>query len=470
MRGITLFFLFVSFTSLYSQPITLRDTTNQYDYIIITVPEFVNACEPFRQHKETVREFRTLILDTTQIFAEFDSSAAPQDNIRNFISYAGTFWKEPRPKFFLIAGDVEAVPNFLILFPPGSYFHSDFYYGISIYDEDSTTTEFYIGRIPVKDVNELQNYFNKVINYETDDALHDWLNNNLFICEDDIQFGFCDAATFLADSVLPDYMRSYFFSDDSNSIYYGNKDSIVNFINNKGCSAIWFIGHNRDTFVIRSDYFSLSDLASLENSDMPFITIYVGNQSSILDTNTNMTAEMLKMENAGSLGGFVDVGLYYWGIGSEMNRKWAERLFDPLIQSLGEVFNLDNLIPLGGVYWYMRQVANLWADPSLKLKYDTTVDVEKIANEIPNSFILYQNYPNPFNPKTSIQYAMSSRQFVTLKVYDILGNEVAVLVNEEKPAGSYELEFNAEGLPSGVYFYHIRAGGFVETKKMLLLK
>ena len=84
--------------------ITLRDTTNQYDYIIITVPEFVNACEPFRQHKETVRDFRTLIVDTTQIFAEFDSSATPQDNIRDFISYAGTFWKEPRPKFFLIVG------------------------------------------------------------------------------------------------------------------------------------------------------------------------------------------------------------------------------------------------------------------------------------------------------------------------------------------------------------------------------
>jgi len=76
---------------LLSQPITLRDTTNQYDYIIITVPEFVSACEPFKQHKETVRDFRTLIVDTTQIFAEFDSSSTPQDNIRNFVSYAGTF-------------------------------------------------------------------------------------------------------------------------------------------------------------------------------------------------------------------------------------------------------------------------------------------------------------------------------------------------------------------------------------------
>ena len=97
MRDITFFLLLVSFSALYSQPVTLRDTTNQYDYIIITVPEFVGTCEPFRQHKETVRGFSSLVVDTTQIFAEFDTSATSQSNIRDFISYAGTFWKEPKP-------------------------------------------------------------------------------------------------------------------------------------------------------------------------------------------------------------------------------------------------------------------------------------------------------------------------------------------------------------------------------------
>src|SRR4030065_873576 len=137
MKGITFFLLLVSFSSLHSQPVTLRDTTNQYDYIIITVPEFINACEPFRQHKETVRDFRTLVVDTAQIYAEFDSSATSQDNIRDFISYAGTFWSEPRPKFFLIVGTVLMVPNFPITFPSSTHYHSDYYYGVSIYDADS---------------------------------------------------------------------------------------------------------------------------------------------------------------------------------------------------------------------------------------------------------------------------------------------------------------------------------------------
>jgi hypothetical protein len=89
---------------------------------------------------------------------------------------------------------------------------------------------------------------------------------------------------------------------------------------------------------------------------------------------------------------------------------------------------------------------------------------------IPLAFGLNQNYPNPFNPSTNIQYAIGSRQFVFLKVYDILGNEVATLVNEEKPAGVYEVEFNAATLSSGVYFYQLKAGEFIQTKKMILIK
>jgi hypothetical protein len=88
----------------------------------------------------------------------------------------------------------------------------------------------------------------------------------------------------------------------------------------------------------------------------------------------------------------------------------------------------------------------------------------------PGEFYLSQNYPNPFNPSTSLQYAIGNQQFVTLKVFDLLGREVASLVNEEKPAGSYEINFNASELPSGVYFYQLQAGAFLETKKMLLLK
>ncbi len=91
---------------------------------------------------------------------------------------------------------------------------------------------------------------------------------------------------------------------------------------------------------------------------------------------------------------------------------------------------------------------------------------ELIADE----FELMQNYPNPFNPSTKIKFSIPNQSFVNVKVYDIIGNEIAVLVNEEKPEGIYEVEFNADNLSSGMYIYQLSAGSFIQTKKMLLLR
>ena len=106
---------------------------------------------------------------------------------------------------------------------------------------------------------------------------------------------------------------------------------------------------------------------------------------------------------------------------------------------------------------------------------NSTTSVEDFIS--PMQFQLIQNYPNPFNPKTVIGYRLPVNGNVTLKVYDVIGNEITTLVNEEKPAGEYEVEFDGANLPdgkaglsSGIYFYQLRAGQFVETKKMILLK
>lgn len=88
----------------------------------------------------------------------------------------------------------------------------------------------------------------------------------------------------------------------------------------------------------------------------------------------------------------------------------------------------------------------------------------------PKIFDLSQNYPNPFNPSTTISYQLPETGNVNIKVYDVLGKEVATLVNNEQRAGSYKVDFNGSSLASGIYYYQIRAGKFVETKKMILLK
>ena len=101
---------------------------------------------------------------------------------------------------------------------------------------------------------------------------------------------------------------------------------------------------------------------------------------------------------------------------------------------------------------------------------NTVLGITTEKPTIPNYFNISQNYPNPFNPTTVINYSVPRSNMVTIRVYDILGNETATLVNEEKPAGSYSINFNASRLSSGVYFYRMQAGSFVETKKLILMK
>jgi hypothetical protein len=109
--------------------------------------------------------------------------------------------------------------------------------------------------------------------------------------------------------------------------------------------------------------------------------------------------------------------------------------------------------------------------PGVETKLTNEI-VVSVANEesIPSTFSLEQNYPNPFNPTTKIGFRIADIGFVSLKVYDVLGNEVENLLAEYKLAGSYEVEFNASDLPSGIYFYQLQAASFVETKKMILIQ
>ena len=101
---------------------------------------------------------------------------------------------------------------------------------------------------------------------------------------------------------------------------------------------------------------------------------------------------------------------------------------------------------------------------------EIVTSVQILPNELPTHFNLDQNYPNPFNPATTISFGLPSKSFVSLKVFDALGREIATVVSEELFAGNYSKNWNAYGMPSGVYFYRMQSGSFAETKKLVLLR
>lgn len=143
---------------------------------------------------------------------------------------------------------------------------------------------------------------------------------------------------------------------------------------------------------------------------------------------------------------------------------------------------VDNTVTENVTYSYRVYAYNSTASSGYSNITSTVTAIYNELNAIPESFQLNQNYPNPFNPSTKITYAIPSVNYpllggargrsinVELKVYDLLGNEVATLVNEEKPAGFYEVNWNSANSPSGVYFYRLIASNFIKTKTMLLLK
>jgi len=222
-------------------------------------------------------------------------------------------------------------------------------------------------------------------------------------------------------------------------------------------------------------------------------------------TNTNVTA-------LASIGGFLFAGTSQGSIGgvyisSDNGNNWTLSLNDAWISSFltlgsnifaGSVGNgiwrstnygntwtqindglgsgAYNVLSIGAddQYLFAGTVSSgIWRRPLSQVVTDISDDV----NLQPEIFSLEQNFPNPFNPSTKIRYSIPAAplslgegQGVRLVIYDVLGNEVATLVNEEKPAGVYEVEFNASSLPSGVYFYKLQAGNFVETKKLILIK
>ncbi len=119
----------------------------------------------------------------------------------------------------------------------------------------------------------------------------------------------------------------------------------------------------------------------------------------------------------------------------------------------------------------VRNDMGAYGGPLRKVLGSIITSVDETSNgTIPKAFMLSQNHPNPFNPETKIQFSVPATGFVSLQVFDILGREVRTLLHETRNAGNYQLDFNAAGLASGVYFYRLTANNFIQTKRMVLLR
>ncbi len=188
------------------------------------------------------------------------------------------------------------------------------------------------------------------------------------------------------------------------------------------------------------------DTLPANGTSMALITIIPKNNSDTLLSNGLQV--LLSNTGAGTLGSVVDLG----------DGTYESTITAPI----GVGSDTISAVVISGT-----DTVSIFRDAIVTYDNPTSLDESFIS---PDRFYLYQNYPQPFNPTTIIKYQIPQSSFVSLKVFDVLGKEVAILINEEKSAGTYEVEFNGSELSSGIYFYTLKTGEFSDTKKMLLIK
>ena len=176
-----------------------------------------------------------------------------------------------------------------------------------------------------------------------------------------------------------------------------------------------------------------------------------------------------------------------WNLGPVIDTGYAKCIYDDSGYVFGEMRRIKGVLIFDESYNYysfwlaegIGLVRDQYDDGTVSIlnyakingiEYGTIVSVNEDMPASPIEFTVSQNYPNPFNPITNIKFRTSNFGFVSLKVYDVLGNEIRTLVNEEKPAGEYQVTFNGSGLASGVYVYRLKANGKIISKKMILLQ
>jgi hypothetical protein len=466
---IVVFVLLFSGSS-FSQTVTdLRDTTIQADYIIITSGAYVSAAEQLAAFRTSHSALSAKIVIVDSIYHQFNATTTADSAIRDFIRYTLSNWKTPKPNFFLLAGNVNTVPSHK---EEGLQLQLDLLEDSIMVDqwfvENTNSTPQYIasiGRFPAWNLAQLQTMVNKTITYQTIQSTA-WMNKAIIVADsiEEIPYLFEEISKETAHRMYPLWKDTLIVHIRATSPNYKSTESFRN-LWNSGTGVISFVGMANEKQFSRSRYFGMEDVSLLTNGDkLPICLFTAGLRFERLDT-TGIVVDLMKSNIGGSVATIAGSGAMYLDEAEQFINFLFSSLATHASMTLGEAMMNGLNIP---VSWFERKYT-LLGDPALTIRKGPITTVQDHPS-IPEKFVLHQNFPNPFNPSTTIQFTLPSEQFVSLKVYNMLGQEVASLVNDIRSQGTHSVTFNAIHLSAGAYVYRLQAGNFSDVKKLMLLK
>ncbi|MCL5029305.1 MAG: C25 family cysteine peptidase [Bacteroidetes bacterium] len=384
----------------------------------------------------------------------------------------------------LLVGGIKFLPSYKVesIFASDTSMHEDSvsideWYSINSNAVD-TKPDIAIGRFPVNNDQELGNIISKTIFFEDSLSRKSYPTDFLFLTDkkDSAAFNY-EVNQFITSTVPSNYSNITIFAGNDSSIEITRKH-LFNSLN-KGCLFLSYYGHGAPDRWSQYNLFTYEDIDSLKQNSLPFIfTSASCSQNFDLPNDSSIVKKIMVIKNNGAIATIASSGISLLSIGSSFLQTFYQNIFSHPLISIGDAFLQTKLTNENIDYsdGKILQRYTLLGDPALKISSSVIASNQHDFDNVPARYGLEQNYPNPFNPSTEIQYQISKPGSVSIKVFDILGREVASLINEEKQIGTYTIKFSANNLSSGIYFYRMQvtstSGGniFSSVKKMILLK
>ncbi len=453
----------------------LKDASNRADYIIIAPTAYlpiVNRLAQFRREKDG---FVTKVVNIDTIMAQFGVGVSPDTAIKNSIQYAVNNWSAPKPQYFVLAGNVNVIPSHPEQETLATDYDSDVdtllmidQWFVNVFNSNGTMwVDACIGRLPAWDSTSLEIMVQKIIAYESESP-GPWCRRAISLADFD-QTGGTD---FESDrNIVRKYADTLWTDTISVDVRNGSSSHLQpgQFIDlwSQGAALVTYSGHASAVTLSASRYFTVQSIDSLDNGNRLPICLLGGCDLTYDSPDGNSIPTMLMAHEGG---GAVAV-ISSEGLTDEYTPIFFYvSIFQSLMANPDETLGQAYESAMPEWWWQLYQRQTLLGDPALHVKRLATSSSTVAQKREKRTFVLGQNYPNPFNPTTAIRYRLSVASDVNLGVYDVLGRKVRTLVDGRQAQGEHLVMFDAANLPSGVYFYSLRAGGLTETRKLVVVK